>query len=61
VLDPFMGIGSVAYEAVLNDRNAIGFELKESYYEQSVRNVAKARQRREEEEKEKRPLLQGMA
>jgi DNA modification methylase len=39
VLDPFMGIGSVAYVATELDRNAIGFELKESYYDQSLRNI----------------------
>jgi DNA modification methylase len=39
VLDPFMGIGSVAYIATELDRNAIGFELKESYYDQSLRNI----------------------
>lgn len=54
VLDPFMGIGSTAYIAlggvtsqkltVNEPRNVVGFELKESYYEQSVANVAKARQ-----------------
>lgn len=39
VLDPFMGIGSVAYVAIEQGRNAIGFELKESYYDQSLRNI----------------------
>lgn len=39
VLDPFMGIGSTAYVAVEQDRNAVGFELKESYFSQSLRNV----------------------
>jgi hypothetical protein len=34
-----MGIGSVAYVATELDRNAIGFELKESYYDQSLRNI----------------------
>lgn len=43
VLDPFMGIGSVAYVSILNGRNAVGFELKESYHDQAVRNVALAR------------------
>lgn len=44
VLDPFMGIGSVAYIAIELGRNAIGFELKESYYGQSLRNVEIAKQ-----------------
>lgn len=39
VLDPFMGIGSTAYIAVELGRNAVGFELKESYYGQSLRNI----------------------
>lgn len=54
VLDPFMGIGSTAFvclggpnihgERVPQPRNVVGFELKESYYDQAVRNVAKARE-----------------
>lgn len=44
VLDPFSGIGSTAYVAIEQGRNAIGFELKESYYSQSLRNVEIARQ-----------------
>lgn len=39
ILDPFMGIGSTAYVAVEQNRNAVGFELKESYYSQSLRNI----------------------
>lgn len=51
VLDPFMGIGSTAYVALggktkfgktLRDpRNAVGFELKESYHALALRNIAK--------------------
>ncbi len=48
VLDPFMGIGSVAYVAVEQNRNAIGFELKESYFDQSLRNVELAQRSRGE-------------
>lgn len=43
VLDPFMGIGSTAYVALEQGRNAIGFELKESYHSLALRNVEKAR------------------
>lgn len=43
VLDPFMGIGSTAYVAVEQNRNAVGFELKESYFSQSLRNIEIAR------------------
>jgi hypothetical protein len=39
VLTPFMGVGSEAYGAVLNGRKAIGFELKESYFRQAVKNM----------------------
>ena len=40
VFTPFMGIGSECYVAVKNNRKAIGIELKESYYNQAVLNVA---------------------
>ena len=43
MLTPFMGVGSEAYGAVLNDRRAIGVELKTSYFRQAVRNVAQAK------------------
>ena len=39
VLTPFMGVGSEVYVAVKNGRKAIGVELKESYYDQAVRNL----------------------
>jgi DNA modification methylase len=42
VLDPFMGIGSTAYVALEQGRNAVGFELKESYHALALRNLAKA-------------------
>jgi hypothetical protein len=40
VFTPFMGVGSEVYGAVLNGRKAIGAELKQSYYNQAVRNLA---------------------
>jgi hypothetical protein len=52
VLDPFMGIGSVAHVCLCGDtfdgpleepRNVIGFELKESYHKAAILNVRKAR------------------
>ena len=41
VLDPFMGIGSTAYVATEQGRNAVGFELKESYHALALRNLEK--------------------
>jgi hypothetical protein len=46
VLDPFMGIGSTAHEAILLDRHTVGFELKESYHAVAVKNLARARNRK---------------
>lgn len=42
VLDPFMGIGSSVYEAILLNRRGLGIELKESYYKQAVLNCSAA-------------------
>lgn len=42
VLSPFTGIGSEGYEAVRMGRRFVGFELKESYYKQAIRNLANA-------------------
>jgi hypothetical protein len=39
VLTPFMGVGSEVYGAVRAGRRAIGIELKETYYRQSVKNL----------------------
>jgi adenine specific DNA methylase Mod len=41
VLDPFMGSGTTAKMAMLNNRNYIGFELNNDYYEKSLERVAK--------------------
>ncbi len=38
VFTPFMGIGSEVYQALKMNRRGIGIELKESYYEQAVKN-----------------------
>jgi DNA modification methylase/superfamily II DNA or RNA helicase len=40
VLTPFMGIGSEAYQALKFGRKAIGIELKESYFNIAVQNLA---------------------
>ena len=39
VLTPFMGIGSEVYQAILCERKGIGFELKESYFNEAVKNI----------------------
>lgn len=42
VFTPFMGIGSEVYQALKMNRRGIGIELKESYYQQAVKNCEKA-------------------
>jgi hypothetical protein len=42
VLSPFMGIGSEGYIAIQKGRKFIGTELKQSYYDQAVRNLKAA-------------------
>jgi len=42
VVSPFAGIGSELVTALEMDRRAIGFELKQSYYEQAARNCHNA-------------------
>jgi DNA modification methylase len=49
VLTPFMGVGSEVYGAVLNGRKGIGAELKTSYYNQAVRNMAEVENHAEQE------------
>lgn len=39
VLTPFMGVGSEVYQSVKSGRKAIGIELKESYFNQAIRNI----------------------
>ena len=42
VLTPFLGIGSEVYQSVLLGRKGIGFELKESYFNEAVKNIKSA-------------------
>ena len=42
VLSPFAGIGSEGYVSLKHDRKFIGIELKESYFNQAVKNLASA-------------------
>lgn len=39
VLSPFLGIGSEGYVSIKKGRKFIGMELKESYYNQAVKNL----------------------
>ena len=39
VLTPFMGVGSEVYGAVRAGRLGIGIELKQSYFDQAIRNI----------------------
>jgi DNA modification methylase len=45
ILTPFMGVGSEVYSPVSMGRNAIGIELKESYFKQAVLNCKDAEER----------------
>lgn len=50
VLTPFMGVGSEVYGALINDRRAIGVELKPSYYRHALNNIRTALECRREED-----------
>ena len=50
VLTPYMGVGSEVFGAVINNRRCIGFELKATYYKQSVKNMAKSKEYTYEQE-----------
>ena len=42
VYDPFAGIGSVPYQAIIMGRRGVGCELKQSYFDQAIKNLAVA-------------------
>lgn len=48
VFTPFLGIGSEAYQSLKMHRKAVGIELKESYYNQAVKNCMKAIESKEQ-------------
>lgn len=48
VLTPFMGVGSEVYGAVLNNRKAIGIELKSAYYRQAIKNLSEVKEIKQE-------------
>lgn len=52
ILTPFMGVGSEVYSPVSLGRKAIGVELKDSYYKQSIKNMELANVRFKEEVKQ---------
>ncbi len=43
VFTPFMGVGSEVYGAVISGRKGIGVELKDTYYQQAVKNLKQAK------------------
>jgi len=45
ILSPFAGVGSEIYGAVSYGRKGIGIELKESYYDQSIKNLKEVNKR----------------
>lgn len=48
VLSPFAGIGSEVYQAIKMDRRGIGIELKESYFNQAVKNCKDMEQQKKQ-------------
>lgn len=50
VFTPFMGVGSEVFGAVINGRRGVGVELKTSYYNQAVKNLASSDEYQRDEE-----------
>lgn len=50
VLSPFAGIGSEGYVSVKIDRRFIGIELKKSYFDHAVKNIASVKDEKEQME-----------
>jgi DNA modification methylase len=46
VLTPFLGIGSEVYVAAQMGRRGVGFELKDTYFDQAARNLAAMEKRK---------------
>lgn len=46
VLTPFLGIGSEVYKAIEMNRYGVGFELKESYFNEAIKNCRMAESER---------------
>lgn len=49
VLDPFDGIGSTGYQALMMGRRHIGVELKESYFKIACKNLKQAEENKSDE------------
>jgi DNA modification methylase len=47
VLTPFMGIGSEVFATVQAGRKGIGIELKPTYFDQAVKNIAELKQEKQ--------------
>ena len=58
VFTPFMGIGSEVYQAVKIRRKAIGFELKESYYDLAKKNMETLMIEKSQTDFIEKPILQ---
>lgn len=50
ILDPFSGIGSTPYEALRTKRKAIAIELKESYFQQIIKNIESLKIKKENQQ-----------
>lgn len=48
VFTPFLGIGSEVYAALKNNRNGVGIELKDSYFETAIKNCRKAIEKKQQ-------------
>src|SRR5260221_54983 len=48
ILTPFMGVGSEVYSPVSMGRKAIGIELKDSYFNQAIKNLKDVKNRFDE-------------
>ena len=53
VFTPFMGVGSEVFGAIINGRRGIGAELKDTYFEQAVKNLEKYKEYYKEDEQPK--------
>jgi hypothetical protein len=50
ILTPFMGVGSEVFGSLINDRKAVGIELKPTYYRQALKNCEAALNYSEEQD-----------